>query len=735
MNESLLRLIWEHAVDLYRLNDLEGRVVYASPSTLRLFGRTPAHHFENVHSEDLERHREWWQRVRDSASATTTFRVRDAVGAWRWIESRGVLVEHEGIPHILTSCRDVTERMETLRLLRESEAKLSDAQRMAHLGHWEHDFVADRLNWSEETYRILGLHPNETIPNAMTLLERTHPDDVAIQTDALERAQRGEARYDVVYRIVRPDGDVRVLHSAGELLRDALGRPQRAFGIVQDITETKRAEEERALMRSLIDHANDALEIVDPATGRFLDVNQRACADHGYTREEYLQLRVADIDPIVAEQPWDELTSQIRKVGARIFESQHRRKDGSVFPVEINLTHVARDREYVLAIVRDITERKRAEQELKQMEEQFRHAQKMEAVGRLASGVAHDFNNLVTVISGNLAFAAQTIPKDHPMTEALEEIRAAGERAGSLTRQLLAVSRKQRLEPRVVDLNAALKRLADLLRRLIGEHIEVSIVSGDDPAPVKLDPSQFDHALLNLAVNARDAMPRGGRLTIETREPDQHSVLVIVSDTGEGMDEATRRHVFEPFFTTKPPGRGTGLGLAMVHGFVEQSGGSIDVSSEPSHGTTFTLRFPRSTEPVAVGAEADAKSTLGNETVLLAEDEDAVRRLASRTLQARGYRVLEARDGQDAVSVSRAYPAAIDLLVADMVMPNMSGTDAARVLARERPALRLLLISGYSDLPLQPGEARPAFLRKPFHPDDLGRRVREVLDADQPRHA
>ncbi|MDB4993274.1 MAG: hypothetical protein JWM74_706 [Myxococcaceae bacterium] len=727
MSEGLFRVLAECAIDLICLMDLNGAVVYANPAVVRLFGRIPERNIDKVHSDDLDAYVAWWQGLVDGGKQRITLRLQDNDGAWHSIECWGVQVSHDERPHILTTGRDVTEQLQVVQTLRESRAKLAEAERVAQFGHWENDLIADRITWSDETYRILGLEPGEHDPTLATLHACTHPDDRALQIAASVRAREGDGRYDLVYRVVRPHGEIRTIHSVGYVARDDAGRPLRAFGVVQDITARKRAEEERALFRSLIDHTNDALEVIDPATGRFLDVNERACLAHGYTRDEYLQLHVAQIDPRVAERGWAEVHEETRRLGSRLFESEHRRKDGSVFPVEINLTVIQRDREYFLAVVRDISERKRAAAELQRVEEQFRQAQKMEALGRLAGGVAHDFNNLLTVLIGNLEFVAEVLGPKHSMHAVLDDMREAGERGAGLTHQLLALCRKQVLQPRAVDLEALLRKLRQLLSRVIGEDIEVRLLETPGLGCVKIDAGQFEQAIINLAVNARDAMPDGGTITIEAHNDDRDSVLLLVSDSGHGMDEATRTRIFEPFFTTKELGRGTGLGLAMVHAFVEQSGGEIDVQSELGRGTTFTMRLPR-TDMVPLEVSYSLETGAGTETVLLVEDEDAVRSFSKRALQAQGYTVLDARDGADAICVSRRYPAPINILVTDVVMPRMGGRDAADVLARERPHMRILFMSGYAEEPAVPAESSGAFLQKPFRPGDLTRKVRDILD-------
>jgi nitrogen-specific signal transduction histidine kinase/CheY-like chemotaxis protein len=395
----------------------------------------------------------------------------------------------------------------------------------------------------------------------------------------------------------------------------------------------------------------------------------------------------------------------------------------------------------MFGIMQDVTEQK-------QLEEQLRHAQKMEAIGRLAGGIAHDFNNLLTVINGYADVAMTQSNLDEEGTELLREIRRAGDRAAGLTRQLLAFSRRQLLEPRIVDLNELLQDLRRLLRRLIGEHIELDFVPEKALWPVKVDPRQFEQAIINLAVNARDAMPGGGRLTIETSNveldpttldpgaglPRGPYVRISVRDNGHGMDPVTRARAFEPFFTTKPVGQGTGLGLAMVYGFVKQSGGHVGLESAPGRETVFDLYLPRTTEaPPARVAEArqPTEQARASATILVVEDGSAVRRLCRMTLESRGYTVLEAGDGQEALERAQAYAGAIDLLLTDLVMPRLGGADLVEQLQRQRPELRVLLMSGYTDEPELPARAAVpiGFIAKPFSPAALLAKVAEVLDA------
>jgi two-component system, cell cycle sensor histidine kinase and response regulator CckA len=393
----------------------------------------------------------------------------------------------------------------------------------------------------------------------------------------------------------------------------------------------------------------------------------------------------------------------------------------------------------MLSIATDLTE-------LRALESQYRQAQKMEAVGRLAGGIAHDFNNILTAILGTAEFLADTIEPDSPAGRDLKEIEKAATRAAGLTRQLLAFSRKQILEPQLIDVNDLVRNLETMLRRLIGETVELRTVPAAGLATVRADVGQLEQVLVNLVVNARDAMPSGGRLTIETADVELDSqqvkgrasvtpgryVLLSVSDTGSGINSETKAHLFEPFFTTKAPGKGTGLGLATVYGIVQQSGGHVWVYSEPALGATFKIYLPYvAGTPAASPRTPVVEAPDGTETVLVVEDEAEVRRITVRILEAHRYTVLEARDAKEALELA-ASPNLIDLLITDVVLPGMNGRELATLLAVSRPDMRVLYVSGYADHAIvQHGnlEAGLAFLQKPFTPNGLARKVREVLDA------
>jgi PAS domain S-box-containing protein len=392
-------------------------------------------------------------------------------------------------------------------------------------------------------------------------------------------------------------------------------------------------------------------------------------------------------------------------------------------------------------------ERKRAEDALHQSEQKLRQAQKMEAVGRLAGGVAHDFNNLLTVILGYGNMLLGQFDEEDPRRECVVEMTRAGERAASLTRQLLAFSRKQMLAPRVLDLNTVVADMHRLLERLIGEDVQLSTALAPDLCRVRADPGQIEQVIMNLAVNARDAMPGGGKLLLETKNVDLGTadaslfpevrpgpyVLVAMTDTGCGMTEDVRSHLFEPFYTTKGPGVGTGLGLAMVYGIIKQSEGHITIDSEPGRGTIVRIYLPATTEEkAAVKPRSAAPPKRGSERLLLVEDEEPVRRITRTALEASGYQVSEAADGEQALDLCHRMGGKIDLLITDVIMPGINGRELADTLKQQYPGLRVLFISGYTDTAAMPdrrlGEDN-AFLQKPFTPSSLAKKVRQLLDS------
>jgi two-component system cell cycle sensor histidine kinase/response regulator CckA len=495
-----------------------------------------------------------------------------------------------------------------------------------------------------------------------------------------------------------------------------------------------RASEER--YRVPFEHTPHPSWLYDVQSLCFVEVNRAACEQYGYSREEFLRMSIVDICPVEdVARVRDQAAAQREGGGNSTWT--HRKKDGTLITVEISsmaVTVAGRPARLVLA--NDVSERYRLEQQLRQ-------AQKMEAVGQLAGGIAHDFNNLLTVVTGYSEMALAELAPDHPIAESIREIAKAGDRAATLTRQLLAFSRKQVLAPEIVDPNALVANVEGLLRRVIGEHIELVIRRGMDIGAIRADPNQIDQVLMNLAVNARDAMPDGGALTIGTRaarieDPQSQPplrvgayVVIEVRDTGIGMDAATQARIFEPFFTTKGPAEGTGLGLAMVYGIVQQSGGEVFVASSPGGGSTFSVYLPRvAAAPADQTVAAGNAAAGGSETILVAEDEDAVRRLTTTALARAGYRVIQAASGPEALTAHAQSVHRVALLVTDVVMPKMSGLELAARLTALQPDLKVLCVSAYSAQTVESkGPVIWPFMGKPFVLAELLAKVRDVLDS------
>ena len=544
--------------------------------------------------------------------------------------------------------------------------------------------------------------------------------------------------------------------SAGGRFVEVVIRPatfhDRAFSVLMARDVTARMASERALreseqrFRALVEEAPDAIFLADRA-GAILDANPAACASLGYTKEELLQRGVRDIEAM-GEANLESFHEGILASGPRTVASEHRRRDGSSFPVEVRVTAVrSAGTVMFLGIARDVSERVRMQEALRAKEQQLLHAQRLESVGRLAGGVAHDFNNALTVILAGAEELNRDLRRGTlPDPEIVDEIRAAGERARDLTRQLLAFARRQVIAPVPVDLNSLARGTEKLLRRVLREDVELVVALQPALWSVRCDPGQIEQVLLNLAVNARDAMPNGGRLVLSTAnvEVDERLtaarpwmrtgsyVRLSVGDSGEGMAADVRAHIFEPFFTTKPLGKGTGLGLATVYGIVKQSDGYILVESEPGRGTTFDLYFPRVDGPAApVVRRPQPGSAGGTESILVVEDDPHVREVTVRSLRGAGYAVVVAKDGRDALEVVSRGEGPFQLLVTDVVMPGLGGPGLADELRRRDPDLRVLYVSGHGEEAivrhgvLDPGVS---LLPKPFTAPSLLARVREVLD-------
>ena len=753
-SEARLRAIVDASAQIVWATDSEGRV--SQPSAMwgdftGQSGEAMVGHgwVEAVHPDDRQRLLEAWMHAVTAAEPfELVYRVRRRDGAWRQMAVRAVplLDEHGAVHEWIGTSNDVTERFEADAAVRRSEARYrslvaASAQIVWTSGPNGEAGVSDYEAWSAFT----GQSREEGLRGWP---EAIHPADRPRALAAWEQALATRQPYEVEYRLRRYDGEWRDVLVRGVPMKDADGTITEWIGTITDISEERRAEaavrESEAEWRALLGALNEVILVLD-REGRYLKVAPTATNKLYRPADDLLGRTLHEVLPTAQA---DEFLRRIRQALAEggLEEVEYSLEiDGREFWFRAIISPLDADR--VVWMARDVTAQRRAEAALRESEEQLRQAQKMEAVGQLAGGIAHDFNNLLSAIGINCALLRSELPEGAPGREEVDEIQRAAERAAALTRHLLAVGRKQKLEPQVVDLNGLVEEAELLLDRLPGERITVELALAAEVAPVWADPSQLTQVLLNLAVNARDAMPRGGTLTVSTGESGAW-VLLGVRDTGVGMDTETQARIFEPFFTTKEPGRGTGLGLSTVYGIVQQSGGRISVDSAPGAGTSVTIAQPRyeGSEAPAHRPDEPVAAPGGSETILVVEDELAVRNSVRRLLVRQGYTVLEARHGADALRLLRGHSGAgadgsaagprIDLVLTDLVMPEMGGRDLIDRLRDEWPALPLLVMSGYDADAVSKGGELPAgvgFLAKPFTVDELVRRVRETLDAARTR--
>ena len=619
-----------------------------------------------------------------------------------------------------------------------------------------------RISWADKAYTFYGneIYALTGYTNDELTFERMQslPDETlyvgqlaGTPVEELSRLIAGGAvrNWQREYRIRTKLGEVRWISDNSVEVMNAEGLITETIGLMQDITDRKREEEailrNERYFRALTENAQDLITVVNyDGTIRYESPSVKSML--GYEPTELTGRNVFElVHPDDRARVLKTFAAGLKAPDApqqMKFRCQH--KDGSWRTLESVGRSLQDDPEINGAVInsRDISEREALEQQLL-------HSQKMEGIGRLAGGVAHDFNNLLTAIMGYCDFAMESMPEGDRVRGQIEQVTHAAQRAAELTRQLLAFARKQIVEPRNTNLNTLTVNLEKLLRRLIGEDVELVTFPAPEPAIVCIDPGQFEQVVVNLAVNARDAMPDGGKLTLEIAtvtldeeyarfHPDVtpgEYVMLAMSDTGMGMPEEIRRHIFEPFFTTKEDGKGTGLGLATCYGIVKQVGGHVWVYSEPGNGTTFKIYLPKVEGEAANANKLPQRPARGgNETILLVEDEPMVRAITCQTLIERGYTVLEASDGQNALGLASNYHGAIDLLLTDVVMPKISGRELAELLRAKHRGLKVLFMSGYTeDAIVHHGvlEQGIAFLPKPFSPESLSRKVRSVLDDER----
>ncbi len=744
--DERFRALLEHSHDVTLVIDRRGLIMYASPALERQFGWATSELqgrvvFDLVHRDDAA------ALLADFASRAslpgvgelTRYRFRSREGEWRTLEVIGTnLLDHPAVRGLVINARDVTDREAAEERLRRSEQRLETAQRIAKVGDWAWDVERNEITWSKELFRIYGMEPRPGPLRFADFRDRVHPEDFDAIRRSVERSLQSGEPFDFDCRLRRPDGAAVQVHGRADVVRGDDGRIVGMVGTTQDVTEQHRAAEalraSEARMRLFLRQI--------PATLWMTDAELRLVGGEGFGLHG-----LALVEEPLAEASLASITAD--DGGGVVVEAHRAALRGE--PVSYETTWKGRSLQAhveplrddggqivgVIGVALDVSERRL-------LEDQLLQSRKIEAVGRLAGGIAHDFNNILAVVLGNARLLLEAGIDDAESAAGVREIAAAAERAAMLTRQLLAFSRRQVFQLRTVELGAVVGRMVTMLRRFLGEDVEVILDADAAGAWARVDPAQLEQVVLNLVVNAREAMPEGGTLRIETAvASDPDFVALAVSDDGRGMSHDVLERLFEPFFTTKDVS-GAGLGLATAHGIVEQSGGRIEVESEIGRGSTFRVLLPRALDRAPLPGEADADGAEAAPAprparpaaILVVEDEDAVRTLVRRILVRAGYRVLEARGGLEAIGIlERNEP--LDLVLTDVVMPGMGGRELAGHVARLRPGLRILFTSGYNeDEVLQRGisQENEPFLPKPFSPARLLRKVADVLDPDAASH-
>ena len=792
VTDDIFRSLVESAVDPMFTSDAAGRYLYVNPAAAALLGRRQADVIgraaDDLFPADIARvYRDGVRRVIDTGETIISEDRSVIDGRTYWFSSvvqpvrdrTGRIIAAQGV------VRDITRLRQADDALRASDQRLRQAVRVSHIGIFEHDHVADTIYLSPELRAIFGIRDDDEMvvggapengqAHAVAFMDFIHPDDRDFVAAALARAHDplGDGIYDVEHRHIRPDGGIRQLSTRAQTFFEGDGAhrgPVRTVGAVRDVTALRAAEQ---ALRASDERLRQAVRVShigifehDHASNRiYLSPEQRTITGIGPDVEvlvgcesqpgEKAVTLTTIIHPDDAQQVAAAMARAHDPAGDGYYDLEYRQTypDGSVrwltTKSQTFFEGEGAERRPVRTVgaSRDITADKQAEHERQALQAQLSQAQKMESVGRLAGGVAHDFNNMLNVILGWSSLALSDLAPDHPLHDALHEIHTAAERSAGLTSQLLAFARRQTVAPKVVNLNDMVTRSLTMLGRMIGEDVQLVWNPGHPLWPIRMDPSQIDQILANLAANARDAIAGVGRVTIATGNitvtaADRNDrtwftpgdyVLLRVADDGSGMDEETQSHIFEPFFTTKPAGQGTGLGLATVYGIVRQNEGLIDLTSKPGEGTTVSIYLPRFAGDRAAGdaGQADDAPERGRETVLLVEDEPMMLELSRTMLEKLGYRVLAAATPAAAMALADRYTDQIDVLFTDVVMPSMSGDDLAARLVQSYPHLKCLFASGHFSHGLARGGAINEgvhFLQKPFSLADLAAKLREALD-------
>lgn len=682
------------------------------------------------------------------------YRMKHKDGSWVWVLEKGKVTSwtEDGEPlWMYGTHQDVTQRKLAENRLRRSEELSNSIQRLGKIGAWEWDSTTNKVFWTEEVYRIHDMEPDLEEQHMDLTIKKSlacyRPEDRPVISNAFRKCFEEGVTYNLEFPFTTTKG--RQIWIQTSAIRTGGKDGKHVMGYIMDITDRKQNEEAvrrgESKYKTIIHTSIDGFWLID-LQGRILEVNDAYCRMSGYSEEELLSMSIPELEGKTGS---GEVASEINnflREGYGRFETKHRRKDGSLYDVEVRVQSLSKENGRLVVFIRDITMLKKAEQENKDLESQLIQAQKMEAIGRLAGGVAHDYNNMLGVIQGYTELSLEQTDSTSKLHAALQEIMKAAKRSADITRQLLGFARRQPIAPSVVDLNKLISDMLKMIKRLIGEDIHLVWLPGKDLWKIKIDPTQVDQIIVNLCINARDAIQGVGKLTIETHvvtldedyckshlgfSPGDFVVL-SVSDNGSGMEKEVLQNVFEPFFTTKDMNKGTGLGLSTVYGIVRQNGGFINVYSEPGIGTTFKIYFARSIDDEL---QVERKSVLeadvyGYETILLVEDETTILEITKTMLERLGYNVLVATTPTQAIDLAREQSDRIHLLITDVVMPEMNGRELANSILSIYPDLKFLFMSGYtSNVVAHHGllDEGIHFLQKPFSMKELSRVVREAL--------
>jgi len=763
--DQILQMITDNVSDLIAILDLNGRRLYNSKSYKNILGDPEklkgTDSFLEIHADDREKIKKVFENtVKSGTGQRAEYRMISENGDIRFIESQGnVICNTDGeVENIIVVSRDITDREKIEQALHDSEVRLDAILKSIPDVIYRLD-PDGKITFISDAVVRYGYKPEELL--GTTILDLVHPEDKEKAIYRVNERRTGERRTkSFEIRLMTSEGREVLFEDRSEVvpmqpvfLLEAEGiyatnQPrEKAFlgtqGIARDITERKKTEDEMTILGQALRCISESVCVTD-LENIIIFVNDAFLNTYGYKREELLGQSISIVRGSEnSEGLYKDILPESLKGGWK-GEIVNKRKDGSEFPVHLSTAVIYEQSGYPVALIgvaTDITDRKHLETQLQQ-------SQKLEAIGKLAGGVAHDFNNLLTVIQGYSELILAKINVNDPIAEQIKQINHAASRAESLTRQLLAFSRKQIMQPRIIDLNTLIDDMKDMLERLIGADIEFIINLDKNLGKIKADRGQIEQVVMNLAVNARDAMKQGGKLSIDSRnmvldenfiknypeaEVGQY-VCLSLTDTGLGMDEETQVHIFEPFFTTKDKGEGTGLGLATVYGIIKQSGGYIYVSSELKKGTTFNIYFPRVDGPLdsdKKAAVADNQLT-GDETILVVEDQGEVRQLILESLKFYGYNVLESPHGGSALLTCEKNPGKIDLIISDLVMPQMNGQELVERLKPLQPQMKVMFISGYSEEMFSERhilDPEILFIQKPFTPLEMLRKVREILDS------